>query len=472
LTGNMQKKNQNKKGVATIELLIAFAILLINITGILLLTSGQQSLAVDAETNAEALAMAQRQIEDIKSTAKLDFNLINPSSSMEDIYVKQLEVKQIDLFTKEVVSAVNWLVEHNRNQVVSLTTRITNPQALDGGDTCSSILDEEDWTAPKLLGDVDIGQNNGATDVDIFMGKAFATANASAVNKHDFYIVDVVNPSLSPLPILGSINTGPGLEAVHVSKNYAYVANTSINGQLQIIDLTNLSNPVLVSTLQLTNVTGSGGQALGSAIFYSDGMVYLGLTKTATGPEFNIIDVANPSAPVWRGGFSIGHGINAIYVKNDLAYIASPHNQELIVLDVNDPTTPSMIGNIDLPDNSANGSSIAVVGHTLFLGRTKGASAATKELQLLDITNPANLVAIGAADVHATINAIAIRDNLVFMVTNDPNLGFQVWNLDTMTLHGSKNIQQTSTGGMDCEGGYIYVAQRSNKALQIIGPGP
>ena len=467
-----QSTGKYNKGFATLEILIAFAVLILSISAVILLVFGNQSIIIDSQTNSEALYKAQKMLEEARAASKFDFNLVNPiPNTADDIYTKNLAVSMVDFFTKNVTSNITWKVDGGRDQTISLYTLITNPDAINGGDTCNSVLGG-DWAHPKLLGDVDVGQNNGATDVDVFMGKAYVTTDPSSVPKEDFHVIDVGNPNASPLPILKSINTGPGLVAVQVAGRYAYAANTSINGQLQVINISNASNPVLATTTKLLNVTGSGTQALGNSIFYADSKVYLGLTKTATGPEFNIIDVSNPLIPKWKGGYSVGHDINAIFVRGIFAYIASPDNRELIVLNISDPANPTLVGSLDLTDNSANGKSIAMVGNTLFLGRTIGSSPSTKEFQLINITNPINPITLNSANVNSTINAITIRDNLAFIITNDSNLGFQIWDLNTMTLYASKNVQQTSTGGMDCEGNVIYIAQRSNKALQIIGPGP
>ncbi|MEK7642422.1 MAG: hypothetical protein AAB392_01365 [Patescibacteria group bacterium] len=486
LIGNKYRKSLSREakrsgGFATLEILIAFLVLILCISAVILLAFGNQSVAIDSETNNEALYKAGQMLEKARSDSRFDFASVNPIPTLpvtfiqDNIYKKSLQViypDPSDFFTKKVTSNITWKVDGGRDQTISLSTLLTDPAAVNGGNTCNSVL-SGDWTNPQLLGDVDVGQNNGGTDVDIFLQKAYVTTNASATNKPDFYVVDVNNPNLSPLPIIGGvgINTGPGLMAVHVTDKYAYVANQSRNGQLQIIDI-QPSTPNLITTFPLTNVTGSGAQALGNSIFYKDGYVYLGLTTTATGPEFNIIDVRVSNAPVLRGSYSIGHDINAIYIRGDYAYIASPHNEELKILNIFDKDNPIPVGFVDLLDNSANGKSIAMVGNTLYLGRTEGASPATKELQLVNITIPGSPAPGVSFDVDSTVNALAIRENLVFMVTSEPGLGFQIWNLDTGLLYGSKNVQQTSTGGMDCEGNYIYIAQRSNKALQIVGPGP
>lgn len=465
-------KLQRRRGFSLIEILIAIAVLTLSISAVILLVFANQNMKIDVLTNNEGVSKAQELIEGLRAKSRQNFSsVVTVAPAADGIYTKGAVVTDIDLFTKLITTTVTWAESAVRPITVKFATIVTDPQSAFGGDTCNPVL-SGDWTDPQLLGAADVGQNNGGTDADVFNKKAYVTANAAAAGKHDFYIVDVSDPVISNLPVLGSINTGPGLAAVHVAGTYAYTANLSRTGQLQIIDISNATAPALIKSFKLTNVTGSGSQALGNSIYFKNKYVYIGLTKTATGPEFNIIDVSDPANPIWKGGYSLGHDINAIFVKGDYAYVASPDNKELIVLDVSNPTMPVLAGQLDLSDNSANGKSIAISGTIMFLGRTEGASPATKELQMINIADPLNPVAGGSADVDSTINAVIIRTNLVFVVTADTNLGFQIWDTNTMSLYGSKNIQQTSTGGMDCEGNYVFVAQRSNKALQIIGPGP
>jgi hypothetical protein len=69
-----------------------------------------------------------------------------------------------------------------------------------------------------------------------------------------------------------------------------------------------------------------------------------------------------------------------------------------------------------------------------------------------------------------------LRTNVLFMTTSDPNDGLQLWDVsnplgppvryDTSPL----NIQQGASAGTDCYGNLLYIAQRSNRAMQVIGP--
>src|SRR3989344_5964469 len=305
-----------KEGFATLEILIAFVILILCIGAVIMVIFGGQSVAVDSQNNSEAISKAQKLLEEARATSRFDFNLVNPSSQIEMsgplAFTKELAVRQVDLFTKQATATVSWS-SGGRLLSVFFTTLLTNLEAVYGGNTCNSIL-AGDWANPLLLGDIDVGENNGATDVDVFMDKAYVTADPSATPKEDFYVIDI-----------------------------------------------QVAPPQLVKTFKITAVTGNG--AYGKSIFYKNGYVYLGLYNTDSGPEFNIIDVSNPFNPIWKGGYPVSHEINAIYVRDGFAYIASPHNSELIILDISNPTNPVLAGEADLFNNSSNGKSMAIVGN-------------------------------------------------------------------------------------------------------------
>jgi len=301
----------------------------------------------------------------------------------------------------------------------------------------------------------------------------------------EFYVLNVTNPN-SPTLIAGlGSNSGiaTGFNAVATDGRYAYIATNAgpASGQLQIIDASSTS-PLLVSTFKMPWVTGTGSQAIGQSILYKDGFVYLGLAKTLSGPEFNIIDVHTPANPVWLGGYAVGNGINSLFVRGKYIYLATPNAQELTILDITDPTHPLAVGGYDAPGSVGNGKSLSLVGDTLYLGRT--VTASNPELYILNDTNPgATLPApLGTREISSSVNSLIVRDYLAFLTTT--NSQFQILNIASTT-----NITQYATplilpnagvgGAMDCEGNYMYVSSVptfgafANKGfLSIITAGP
>lgn len=476
----------SNRGFSTLEMLISMALIVLVISYVIPLASGAQSSSVSTETNQEALYKARDLLEEARATAFSNFSsIVTTAPVSDDIYTKNINVTDIDLNIKKVNSHVSWNAE-TRNLSVNLTTILTDIDL--SGDTCNPNL-TGDWADPQLLGAADIGENNGATDIKLASGKAYATANPSAANKEDFYIIDVTDKTVLDLPIWGGINTGNGLASVDVFGQYAYVANMSTGSQLQVINVVlPISSSSIISNL---DVTASGDTAVGNSVFYYNDNLYLGLDRPATlGGEFFVIDVTNPSSPNPKASFEVGTKVNDIIIKDNIAYLAVPDNpntsslnEQLIILDLSqvDFGTITQINTFGPNPITMSGKSLYLSkdGNTLYLGEGGANPSNDPQFFSINVDDPNNISQITSKYVDTandvTVREVIARSNLAFMVTSDPNKDFQVWDLNDLGSadpYGYKNIQQTSTGGMDCEGNYIYIAQKSNKALQIIGPGP
>lgn len=493
------------KGSVTLELLIAFAILILNITAVILILNGGQSIYIDSETNTEALFKAKSILEQTREKSKIDFNLVSPRIITEPegpiVYTKKINVDQLNLFTKEISSSIEWNALGGRTLKIELKTLLTNPEALKGGDTCSSVL-EGDWKNPEMtsyafgadiLGDTSSGFP--ITSIQVFKNRAYVTVNNdNGNNDGTFFILNISNPEQKPEPegfLDNSLTVSEGLNAVAVDgESYAFVANgydSASSGcdegdncaQLQVINISNPHNPHLIRNFKIQSTTSGGKLAYGTSIFYQDGIVYLGLAKS-NNQEFYILDVsgkiissASPSNPAKISSFEVGNGVNAIFKKNNYIYLASPNDQELKILNISDLYNPTLVGGFDAPGgggNYGNGKSLSLVGDSLFLGRTL---LNGNEFYILDKKNPEiNLPILGFKDIkngtdNSSVNGIVVRDYLVFLITNSE---FQILNIEdpsNITEFTDPLILPPGTGGVhgtatDCEGNYIYVGSEGS----------
>lgn len=463
-----------KNGVATLEILIAFSILMLSMTAVILVVFSNQSISVDTQTNAEAVSKARAQIEAARALSRQDFNALQSVVAVsDDIYQKSLEVVSLDTLTKQVTSNVLWATG-GRSLSVRLTTLLTNPSML--GNTCSPAL-SGDWTMPRIYGYVDFTSSAGASGVTVVGTKAYVTSDPNAASIDDFYIVDVssASPGVGTLPIVGHFSTSYGLVDVRTVGTYSYVAADSTAYQLLVIDV---SDPTTLTTTTIKakkDVTASGDTAVGNTLYYANKKIYLGLTKSS-GPEFHIFDVSNPAAPVEMGpGYEVGAAINQIIVKNNIAYLATAASSEVIALNVSDPTHLTLIGTYSSP--TLTGQSLVLDNATtLYFGRIGGNG--NPKLLAFNTTNLTTPLWTMNMSKQSGLYTMILRGNLLFMTTADPNDGLQIWDIskasasvpptryDTSPL----NIQQTSTAGANCFGNLLYVAQHSQRALHIIGP--
>lgn len=518
-----QKRNA---GFSTLEMLVAMTIIIMTLTAVILTSFGGQSLITDSQTSTEALNKAQELLERTQLLARKDFKLVNPTTTVETIggltYTKVLSVSTTtapDFATKKITATVTWTGEHGRAEHVSLSALATNFDNAVGGDTCDSVL-SGNWLSPVITNSTSTG-SNVISSIDAHKGKLYVSVYDSVNSTAPtFFIFDIAQLKTNPMgALLGKLDNAPstkeGLYAVHVAEGtavgsmYAYTANqhqvTSWTcaqsdhcAQLQIIDV---SNPASLSSASIVNykipnsgvpnpVTGTGFQGVGNSIFYKDGLIYLGLTKTGSGPEFNIIDVHNPALPSRVGSYAVGEGINSITVVGNLAYLATKDGaKELIVLNVSNPTNPTLVNTYNAAGGGGTvgfGQALYVVGDDMYLGRTN--VDGSPEFYVLDASSsPTSIVARGTHDIgifgnHFSINGLVVRSNLAFIAgestTNINN--FRVLNITdpaNITSWASPlALPNNSLGSaLDCEGNDLFVSSRDslNKGyLSVITSSP
>ena len=107
--------------------------------------------------------------------------------------------------------------------------------------------------------------------------------------------------------------------------------------------------------------------------------------------SLEIVDVANPAAPVWKGRILHGTGgalLNdpiSVYVSGNYAYVASSGSNALEIVDITNPSAPVHAGSIVFSPSRAQ--SVYVSGNYAYVVISYGSS---KSLEIMDITNPAS----------------------------------------------------------------------------------
>ena len=456
-----------RKGQSTLEIIIAITVLAAGITAAILALFGGQSLSLDSQEANVALRIAQMEIEKIESQARYDFTGITSSSSTEAEFTKNITVVSVSTSTKRVTVRLSWRTDPLRLQDLELVTHVTDWQgsAASGGDTGGGGL-TGDWANPRTLGSIDLGPGVSATDLDVVSKMVYMSGEASASSKPDFFIVNATDGE-NPYIVSNLNTTNQGLEALDVAGNYVYAANNNNadDKQLQVIDITDKANPSLLAEYTLPDSTEKG-----ISIFYSNQKAYVGTEKNG-GPEFFIVDVSTPANPVSLGSKEIGYDVNAIQVSGNTAYIATPDDKELKILNVSDPANITVVGEYNVVGSCEDGKSMYLVGIKLYFGRTEPCGHDDHhKFSILDITNASNVSSLGSTNIGADVNGIVVRDTLAFIGTDDPNKEFQVWNISnpaSTTQISSFNFPQVASG-VDYEDNLVYVSVRSNDALRII----
>ncbi len=459
----MKEELIREKGQSILEVLIALGVLAMSLSAAVYLFFSGQSMMIDSRLNQKALYLARQNMEEARLNAISNFGNLQSSSSTDSGFLKELIVEQTAGDTKKITSRVSWNPAPLRNSKKELVTYLTDWRSVSlvgpgaggagggGGGGLSG-----DWLNPQTLSSFDLGPGNEGMDVEVKNNTVFMAAKASDANKKDFYVVDVANPANPTLK--KDINTGEGLVVLSIRGNYAYAAHNDDENQIQIINISDESNPVLIKSFSFQSNNKEG-----KSIYSLGGFVYAG-SKISSGKEFQIFDVSDPSNPVFKSSVEINADVNDIYVLNDRAYLATARDDaEILIFDVSNPASPSQIGVFN-NSSSSDGLSVFALSDSLAFAGIGGNFVILNTQDLGNITVRSSYAAGG------NVNDLYAREHLAFLGTSDSNKEFQIVNisdLDNAIFYSSYNFPQVAMG-VDYLNNVIYVSVRSNDALRII----
>jgi hypothetical protein len=161
--------------------------------------------------------------------------------------------------------------------------------------------------------------------------------------EYGFQIIDITNLE-NPIK-LGSITVFGHPIDVFIDDNYIYVLEVkyeedNIYSKLQTIDITDKNNPYIIGDLDLNNL--SSGHAYN---FYKRGdNIYIAYGEGGV----LIIDTSNKETPDLISNFKTDGWALYVYAEDNKAYITDT-NKGLVILDMKDIKDPRIIGICDAP---------------------------------------------------------------------------------------------------------------------------
>ncbi len=237
---------------------------------------------------------------------------------------------------------------------------------------------------------------------------------------------NLANP-LQPVLITASpLNKRFSGDPVYVG-NYGFVPTNAVTyflkiqwdgqyGDLLSVDLTNLSSPALVGTLeqpQVDSVLGAQGVVLGAAQA-NGSLIYLG-GSTSTGGQNNgtgrlqVVDASVPnamqiagqllipgtiqfSAPLVQGGIAVGIGNNGGFVGSLSANPGTQGNIVVATFDISNRRAPAALSTITTTYKVGLGGGAASIGNNLFAFAGVLDANNNQVLLIVDATNPSSPV--------------------------------------------------------------------------------
>jgi len=319
------------------------------------------------------------------------------------------------------------------------STYVSNPRSIAlsgnyiytvGGSNRLSVINVSDPANPVLAGSIAAGTNgallNSPRSVFVSGSYAYVVSRSSS----SFEIFDISRPS-NPVLKSSIINGSDGASlsgaySVFVSNNYAYVA--SVNGNtLEILDISNPSNPVHSGTLSIGNSTVGNP----TTVIVSGNYAYV--TTNGTEGTFNIVDVSDPTSPTIKS--TVTHGENgaslsgawSVGVNGNYAYIANNASGDLEIIDISGLIVSNAeignlkVGNFAVSSSAKFNADLSIrsslnVGQNALIGGT------------LSVTGLS-----GTTTSSSVVNISALFAGGVGIGTSTPYSRLSVWGSDTAT---------------------------------------
>jgi len=245
-----------------------------------------------------------------------------------------------------------------------------------------SIADVSDPSAPAAIGAVTLaGQLRGLA---VQGNYAYVCNNSGNL----FYVVDVSNPA-APTSVGSVAITSP--YGMCVSGKYAYVfSENGVSSTIKVVDLSAPTAPVVVGSAAVDNVTCLKIDINGKYLY----------TCSSSAQTISVYDISVPTVPV-RVNTPLNVAIAAIAVQASGRYLyATDTTNKLVVVDVSNPTTPSLVTTLTLTGASGG---LYLSGRYCFV-----MSSSNSVVRIVDVQTPGSPAQIVTFATGASASAIGV----------------------------------------------------------------
>jgi hypothetical protein len=163
------------------------------------------------------------------------------------------------------------------------------------------------------------------------------------------------------------------IDAATVKDDYAYLADA---WTLQIVDISQPTNPVQVGTYDAQNLISNIG-IIGHYVYLTT------YSHTNSNAELIVVDVSDSAKPAQAGAYQFPARIRSVILEGDRAYVIS---DQIHLLDISVPTSLIVLGSYDPP---GVGLDTAMVGNYLYV-------LTADQLNVLDVSGPADPLVLGS----------------------------------------------------------------------------
>lgn len=312
--------------------------------------------------------------------------------------------------------------------------------------TADGVIYTFDISAQSLLS---MNSSKTISDGDVtYFNDISISGNIAAVisGNHDLITIDVSNP-LSMVPLAHfSARESYNLSSSSVvnTGSYAFMSLTNFS-KLRLIDISTPSSPQFVADFYRTEYWNIEKMVKSGNYLYTIG-----------GNGLNIIDITTPTAPVFKANFNSGlSSAKGLAVVGNYAYVSSGGNKTVLVIDISNPTTPSLVGSVVDATYLLNARDIAVSGNYAYV-------AADNYVTVINISTPSAPTI--AANLNSTNigsyagNRLKISGNYLYVSTTWSGNKAAVIDISTPTTPNAVKWMTVTSSGIELSGNYWFHA--------------
>ncbi|MBY0310190.1 hypothetical protein K2Q16_03545 [Patescibacteria group bacterium] len=502
-------------GFSTIEILLSFTVGTLFLTAALMLVvsgpglntryslDSSNTLVLDAALDTLGLSLLTQSLTSTTAALQTQWHRsISGSIRIDQGYAKNPPyITDISPCLKVVTNEISWLLGGGRVRNSSLSGVVSNEQITGalGGD-CDSVPTSADWFAPQVLSRHSITSGTPVA-LDVLGGAVYLSDAAgmlhiinlqgNAINENG----DFITPPFAAGATLFDVDVADHVDPTTGDRHrYAYTVRNSTSDQLQVIDVDNhtapTSTPGMIVTFGGANPP-RGSFPQGWRLTYYDRMVYA-LSRETAGFEFHIFDVGDPTRPRGVGpGFEVNGTANDIAVTDvflptttqRIAILGTERSaHEIMVLNVSNPLTPTLITSLDLP-TTFDVRSLYLIGNRLYVGRNR--TTGGPELLVFEMTYSSTLplqltlTQLGTGvEIGADVTSIKVSGVQAFITTANANDAFQIFTIEKPTENITRidtaplRLSGTFPAGLDYSSPYVFVVSNALQSLQVIQSSP
>lgn len=157
------------------------------------------------------------------------------------------------------------------------------------------------------------------------------------------------------------------------------------------------------------------GTIAGWKVATSGSYAYM-VRKSATGPNFVVVNISTPTAPTVVGTLTLAGTPTNIAVSGNFAYVSnSSTTGELQIVSIATPTTPALSGTYNASGTAGGGLGVYAVGTTVYLSRA--ANSGTDEFVIVNAATPSSPTRVGGYGLNVAMNEVYVSGTVAYIAT-------------------------------------------------------